>query len=156
MNEFVANRLGHGRRRTRARDGDGDAGYDAAMHRYIMALDQGTTSSRALLVRRDGSIAAKAQQEIAAIGIAVQREPSTDHAALALMDRPLIVCSAASFLLLPSRIFGSSDSSRISSVWRDRTANGVAQPFADSLTLRPPIAHSRTASVLQSAGKCRR
>ncbi len=86
------------------------------MHRYILALDQGTTSSRALLVRRDGSVAATAQQEIgqsypapgfvehdpeeiwrtqrdcareaivragarteeiAAIGIAVQREPTS-------------------------------------------------------------------------------
>lgn len=33
------------------------------MSRYILALDQGTTSSRAILFRRDGSVAAMAQQE---------------------------------------------------------------------------------------------
>jgi glycerol kinase len=31
---------------------------------YILAIDQGTTSSRALLVRRDGSVAALAQEEL--------------------------------------------------------------------------------------------
>lgn len=35
------------------------------MSQYILALDQGTTSSRALLLRQDGSIAAVAQKEFA-------------------------------------------------------------------------------------------
>ncbi|NMN60323.1 glycerol kinase [Xanthobacter sp. SG618] len=34
------------------------------MAAYILAIDQGTTSSRALLVRRDGSVAALAQEEL--------------------------------------------------------------------------------------------
>ncbi|MEP9355328.1 glycerol kinase GlpK [Xanthobacter sp. KR7-65] len=34
------------------------------MAAYILAIDQGTTSSRALLVRRDGSVAAMAQEEL--------------------------------------------------------------------------------------------
>ncbi|MBX9789583.1 MAG: glycerol kinase GlpK [Pirellulales bacterium] len=33
------------------------------MSRYVLALDQGTTSSRAIVFRRDGSVAAMAQQE---------------------------------------------------------------------------------------------
>ncbi|MGD9647174.1 MAG: FGGY family carbohydrate kinase, partial [Pirellulales bacterium] len=33
------------------------------MSRYILALDQGTTSSRAIVFRRDGSVAGLAQQE---------------------------------------------------------------------------------------------
>ena len=32
------------------------------MQRYILALDQGTTSSRAILFGRDGSVAGHAQQ----------------------------------------------------------------------------------------------
>ena len=35
------------------------------MKKYILALDEGTTSARALLIRRDGSIAASAQREFA-------------------------------------------------------------------------------------------
>ncbi|MFO0520737.1 MAG: FGGY family carbohydrate kinase, partial [bacterium] len=35
------------------------------MDRFILALDQGTTSSRALVVSEDGSVVASAQREIA-------------------------------------------------------------------------------------------
>ena len=34
-----------------------------AIPQYILALDQGTTSSRAILFDRDGQVAASAQQE---------------------------------------------------------------------------------------------
>ncbi|MGH2601829.1 MAG: FGGY family carbohydrate kinase, partial [Dehalococcoidia bacterium] len=33
------------------------------MTRYVLALDQGTTSSRAMVFREDGTIAAVAQEE---------------------------------------------------------------------------------------------
>src|SRR5690349_11332971 len=39
------------------------AGGDARMDQYIMALDQGTTSSRAILFNRNGEIVHTAQQE---------------------------------------------------------------------------------------------
>jgi glycerol kinase len=63
--------------------------------KYILALDQGTTSSRAIVFHRDGSIAAAAQKEFPQIFPMpgwVEHDPrdiwSTRHARSLLFARP--------------------------------------------------------------------
>lgn len=62
------------------------------MGKYLMALDQGTTSSRCILFDLCGQIAAVAQQEFTQI---FPREGWVEHDASEILDTQLLVCKAA-------------------------------------------------------------
>ena len=51
---------------------------DRKMGKYIMALDQGTTSSRCIIFDKEGKICGMAQKEFDQIVIAVKRRPLAD------------------------------------------------------------------------------
>jgi glycerol kinase len=120
------------------------------MKKYILALDQGTTSSRAILFDRAGTGAASAQQEFPSIS----RSPagsSTTRSTSGTASSPARARSCATAASTPPR----SPPSASPTSARPRSY-GTAQRRADlpGHRLAGP-AHGRTCDALREAGKAR-